>query len=325
MKEQKHEEYFDRGIQTFMKSDYVGLRDLQGYDVAFVGAPVEFGATFRKGAAEGPSEIRRYSHWDTVMGEEYYDLDEEASRSSNDIKIADLGDIHVIPTNPRKTGKIISETVEKIRTVDVFPLIAGGDHSIAYYTIRGCLGGLREKEMAVIHLDAHMDLEDSYLDYPKIHHGSSFRRLIEDGIISGGNLFSVGVRGIIPNDMYRYAREKQVNVYTSNLVRKDGIAKILENIKQKLRECRIKAVYVSLDIDCIDPSEVRGTGTPLEGGLSSEEIFYFVRGLRDIDVVGFEIVELAPKIDSSGFSTLVAVNILRNFLMFGFRNKESIK
>lgn len=235
--------------------------------------------------------------------------------------------MHITPTAPKKTGEVIFETIKKIRSSGVFPLIMGGDHSIAYYTIKGCLhgylNGLKKEEVAIIHLDAHLDLETSYLDYPNIYHGNSFRKLIEDDIIDGNNLFTIGVRGLIPSEIYQYAKEKQVNLYTSKLVKRVGIDKVLADFKQHIEKHRIKAVYVSLDIDCITPSEVRGTGIPLEGGLCSEDIYRFVRGLGNVNTIGFEIVELAPKIDMSEFSTLVAVNIFRNFLMFGLKMEES--
>lgn len=318
MKDQAHAGYMHRGIQTFMKADYASVQDLAGYDVAFVGVPQEYGASYRKGTAEAPAAIRAYSYWDAIQGYRYYDLETERELVANKLTLADVGDVHIAPTNPRASEQAIRDTIKAVRK-HAFPLIVGGDHSIAYSTIRGCLAALPEEQrshVGLLHIDAHLDTEIDYLDMPRIWHGSPFRHLIEEEIIQGENHYALGIRGVIPAYLIDYVQEKQINMYTMPRIRKLGFNAVMRDVIAEMKE-RFSAIYVSFDIDSIDPAEAPGTGTPKEGGFTTEEALRFVRNLKELPIIGFELVEVAPPLDPSGLTTLVGKNILWHFLNFG--------
>lgn len=326
MKNLHHEGYMGRGIQTFMKSDYISPDELPDAhaDVAFVGVPLDYGASYRRGAAAAPNVIRRHSYWDGVAGGDYYDVRSGKVLPSNRLKIVDLGDLHIAPTRDAENHERILANISQIRR-HCFPLIVGGDHSIAYSTIRGCKQALpndQQKHFGVLHFDAHLDMEVPYLDMPRVFHGNPFRHLLEEHVIEGTRHFCIGQRGIIPKYLMDFVEEHRVSVTTAYDVKKRGIQQVIdETIAQIKGTC--KAVFVSFDIDALDPREVKGTGTPLEGGISAEEAELFLRQLKALPVVGFELVEVAPDLDPTGFTNIVACNLLWNFLAFGLKTPSS--
>ena len=187
MKNQSHEGFMNKGIQTFMKSDYVDVNELDSYDVAYVGVPVEYGASYRKGQALAAQSIREHSYWDAVNGSNYFDTQKNEEVVSNHLRIADVGDMHINPTDTIKNQQVIIETVANIRK-KCFPLIIGGDHSISYSTIQGVkksLSKAQQENFGVLHFDAHLDMENEYLDMPSVFHGNPFRKLIEEGVVNG--------------------------------------------------------------------------------------------------------------------------------------------
>lgn len=324
MKNLEHEGFFQRGIQTFMKSDYVGLDELEAYDAAVVGVPLDYGASYRQGASLGPKSIREHSYWDAIIDREYIDLESEEVLASHQKNLADLGDIHISPSRPLDNQQRIMDTTQKIRE-KTFPLIIGGDHSIAYSTIQGCLAALtpeKRESFGVLHFDAHLDMERPYLDMPDAFHGNPFSKLFDEKILKGENHYAIGQRGVIPKYLYDYARDQKVNLFTAPHIRRVGLKQVMNQVIGEMRE-KYKAVYVSFDIDCIDPSEVKGTGTPLEGGLSSVEVQQFIRSLNSLPIVGFELVEVAPELDKTGFTSIVSCNLLWNFLAFGLNTHLS--
>ncbi|MDD4352142.1 MAG: agmatinase family protein [Candidatus Gracilibacteria bacterium] len=323
MKNQEHEGFMNRSIQTFMKSDYVDINELDSYDIAYVGVPVEYGASYRRGQALAPKSIREHSYWDSINGANYFDTQKNEEIISNRLSIADVGDIHITPTDTLRNQQAIIETVANIRK-KCFPLIIGGDHSISYSTIQGVrksLSKAQQDSFGVLHFDAHLDMENEYLDMPSVFHGNPFRKLIEAGIINGKNHYAVGPRGMIPSYLMDFVRKNNVNLYTTPEIRKTNFEQFVSKIILEMRE-RFQAVFVTFDVDCIDTTEMRGTGTPMEGGFSSIECQYFLRKLQNLPVVGFELVELAPQLDPSGLSSIISTNLLWNFLSFGLEGRK---
>jgi agmatinase len=301
-----------------MKSDYVTIDELHNYDIAFVGIPLDFGASYRRGTALGPKSIREYSYWDAVNGEKFFDLQNENFIIANNFKIADVGDIHITPTDPVKSQKEITRVITEIRK-QVFPLIVGGDHSITYSTIQGIIKALPQNftgEIGVLHFDAHLDMENSYLDMPQVFHGNPFRCLIDEGFIKGENHYAIGQRGIIPSYLIEYVWENKIHLYNMAKIQKIGFDVFLKKIISECKE-RFKAIYITLDIDCLDPREVCGTGTPMEEGLKVIEMQRFLRSLKELPIIGFELVEVTPELDQSGLTSIIAANLLWNFLSFG--------
>ncbi len=317
---QNKEELIYSGIPTFMGSNFIKEEDINKYDVVFLGVPTDYGASYRLGAKYAPRQLREYSFWDRVDGLKMYDLDNEQYIKTNNLNIADIGDIEVNPTNPKQNQRNITDRVYSIRK-NSFPVVCGGDHCITYGSFRGCYKAIKEMhpdyEIGIIHYDAHMDVEKDYLNMPEIWHGNVFRKLIEDGFLKGKNLYTIGPRGVINSEWIEYSRENQINLYTSNNVKKIGIENIMNQIIGKNKNKKIK-FYITFDIDGIDMSYIFGTGTPQSNGLSVYDCERSLRKLKELDTIGFDIVELNPKLDDSHSSFVIACELLFNFLAFAF-------
>ena len=256
-----------------------------------------------------------------------YDFDQNIVLKSNKLKIADIGDIDIDPTHPNNNQSNITKSVYKIRK-DSFPLVCGGDHSITYGSFIGCYKAIKEKypeyDLGIIHIDAHIDVEDKYLNMPKVWHGNVFRRLMEDGFLQGENLYTIGPRGIEEYELIEYLKEKRVNLYSNSIVKKNGLLNILKEIKEKNKNKKIM-FYITFDIDAIDMAYVQGTGTPQSDGLKINECHYFLRNCKELNIVGFDIVELNPLLDTSDNSFVVACELLYNFLAFGYKGGSNEK
>lgn len=232
MVEERKEEYIYAGIPTYMGGEFIREKDINKYDVVFLGVPCDYGASYRLGAKYAPRQLREYSFWDRIYGEELYDLDHNEYLKTNELKIADLGDVYVNPTNPSSNQDGITQKVYSI-TNHSFPLVCGGDHSITYGSFRGFYKAIKEiypeYEVGLIHFDAHMDVEDKYLNMPEVWHGNVFRKLIEDGYLEGKNMYTIGPRGVVGRDWFDYVKEKNINLYTANNIKEKGILDFLRN------------------------------------------------------------------------------------------------
>ena len=310
------------GIPTFMGGKLTFNKNkFSNYDVVFVGVPTDYGATYRLGAKYAPRKLRELSFWLRIDGAEMYDFDTDEVLYANELEIADYGDIEVDPTHPEKNQKNISKAVYDVRK-KTFPLVCGGDHSITYGSFIGCYKAFKEEypdyELGIIHLDAHVDVEDKYLNMPRVWHGNVFRRLIEDGYLKGENLYTIGPRGIEEYELIRYIKEEGINLYPNKKVKELGLLSIVDKIKENSKNKKIK-YYITFDIDSLDMIYAQGTGTPQSYGLRVNDCNYFFRKLKELDIVGLDIVELNPVLDPSGNSFIVACEILYNYLAFGYK------
>lgn len=321
---ERMEEYIYAGIPTFMGGEFISENEIKNYDIVFLGVPCDYGASYRLGAKYAPRQLREYSFWDRVYGQEIYDLDHNEYLKTSTLKIADIGDVYVNPTHPKENQDAISNKTYSI-TKNSFPLVCGGDHSITYGSFKGFYMAMKEKypdyEVGIIHFDAHLDVEDKYLNMPDVWHGNVFRKLIEDNYLKGENLYTIGPRGIVGREWFDYVLEKNINLYTSNKVKEMGISNLINEIIKKNEGKKIK-FYVTFDIDCLDISYIFGTGTPQCNGLTPYEADEILRNLRKIDVRGFDIVELNPTLDDSHSSFVIACELIYHFLAFGYRKGE---
>lgn len=313
------EQYIYAGISTFMSGDYIGSENIENYDIVFLGVPCDYGASYRLGAKYAPRQLREYSLWDRVNGQKIYDLDFEEELTANNLKIADMGDVYVDPTHPDKNQEEIANSTYTIRKKS-FPLVCGGDHSITYGSFRGIYKAMKEKkpdyEIGIIHFDAHLDVEEDYINMPAVWHGNVFRKLIDEGYLKGENLYTIGPRGVVAEQLIQYIRNKKINLYTANMIRKTGIDKVIKEIVEK--NCNKKiCFYISFDIDCIDMSYISGTGTPVYNGITPYQADIAFRELSELQICGFDLVELNPLVDSSKSSFVVACELIYHFLAFG--------
>lgn len=322
MKSDKEELKFG-GIQTFMKSPYISLEEIQSYDVGVLGIPVDHGTSYRQGARNAPRAIRDYSHWDRVDGSEYTEADSDSTLTSNNLRIGDLGDVLISPGNADKTNLEILRLVELIRR-GIFPLIIGGDHSLTHPSFIGCKKALTEAEkpIGILKFDAHPDVEEDYLTLPEVWHGNAFRKLMDAGQLDGNHLVNIGLRGLLPRKWMDYMRSHGVTNFTVPEIKKRGIDQVIQDSIKILRE-RCASVYVTFDIDCIDPADAPGTGTPSFGGIRAEEAIRAVRQLRDLPVKAFDLVEVNPDFDTTGRTQVAACDLLWNFLSFGLKLPNS--
>ena len=322
----QREQLIYTGIPTFMGGDFINEKNIKKYDIVFLGVPTDYGSGYRLGAKYAPRKLREYSFWDRVDGSEMYDLDTEKYINSNKLEIGDIGDIEVDPTNPEHNQTNIIEKVYKIRK-ETFPLVCGGDHSITYGSFIGCYKAIKELmpeyEIGIIHFDAHMDTFGDYLNMPRVWHGNTFEKLIEDGYLKGENLYTIGPRGYLYADWQRYSKRNKINVYTASKINKMGINKILKEIFEKNKNRKIK-FYVTFDIDFIDASYIFGTGTPVLNGPNATVADEALQQLKNFELVGFDIVELNPMLDNSHTSFIIACELLLHFLSFGFNKEKNI-
>lgn len=312
------QEYIYAGIPSFMSSPYVNLEKSRKYDVVVLGVPIDFGSSYRLGAKYGPRAIREYCMLDRISPRTFYDLDSEKWIESNSLSICDMGDINIWPTDPIKNTEEIINVVSKIRQHS-FPVILGGDHSITYANFAACVKTLssKKKDIGLIHFDAHLDTEDTYLPtLPEIWHRNPFRKLINDGILDGKRMVTIGPRGKISKEAYEYTKKNGITLFSTNEIRNQGMVKIMQKICNLYRDTDY--IYLSIDIDCLDMSQAPGTGTPKYGGLDVRDILYCLIQMKKLPIIGVDLVEVNPKFDLSGRTAIVAGELLYNFLSFGF-------
>ena len=313
----RHEWFIFTGISTFMESDYIKeIKESKNYDITFVGIPTDAWVSYRRWAMYGPKTLRELSCWEKLNGKEYLDTSSGENKRTNQYTVCDAWDIFLSRDSIGIMHDEIYRTIKEVRQYS-FPLIVWGDHSIAYSTIRWCIeaSGIPKERIGILHIDAHCDTEENCLWLNKYHHWAPFRLLIDEWHIIGKNLYTIGPRWMLPISQIEYAKAQWINLHLMPNIRKTGFETFLANILNELSQ-KFEAIYVTLDVDGMDPSDMRGTWTPVEGWFYAHEIEKLVRSLSWFNIIGFEMVELAPEFDSSWYSTIVASNILWQFLAF---------
>ncbi len=290
------------GITTFMRLP--ASRDLEGVDVVIAGIPFDSGTTYRSGTRFGPRRIRESSSllwgYNEAMG----------VFPTQVLKVVDYGDVKTIPVDILATMDQITAEVQGILAEDVTVVALGGDHSITLPLLRA--HAARYGPLAVLHFDSHPDTWPDEFEGHPYSHGTPFRRAIEEGLIDSSAYVQVGIRGPTggPEDLAD-ARELGASVMTIGQVFELGIPEVLSNLRSTVGD---RPVYVSLDIDAVDPAFAPGTGTPEVGGLSSYQMLQLVRGLQGLNIVGFDLVEVCPPYDHGDITSILAANLAFEFL-----------
>lgn len=322
MKEHAKQEYYYNGIATFMRSPYGTLDEIDEIDIAVIGVPVDQNVSFRSGQRFAPRAIREATFWDSIDGTEYWDFNQKEFLTTNSLQISDLGDVLVYPGESERTMESIINTVSSIRK-KTFPLILGGDHSVTYGSFIGCQKALFKENSSIglLHFDAHPDIEESYRTLARIHHGNSIGSLIRDGHLQGSSAVTIGLRGHEPKEWTEFSNQAGMRRYSIADIRHRTLTSILdESINYLLSKC--DGVYLTFDIDCIDPSQAPGTGTPEFGGLRVEELYPCMAQLQKLPIIGFDLVEVNPPLDNSGLTVIAACEILWHYLSFGFKKSN---
>src|SRR5687768_13769199 len=272
-------------------------------DFTVIGVPYDGAACARKGAALGPERIR---FWSTHLSP----FSEDRTRLG-DIRIADQGDIPI--SDQTRDFERVRETGAALPNV---PIILGGDHSISIPVFQAQRERYKDQRLGVLWVDAHPDLCDVFTD-SRLSHACVLRRALEFGI-DPQDVCLVGVRSWEDQEI-ELIENGELNVYTAAMVAERGIRSITSSIYSKLSRC--DAVHISLDIDCLDPSFAPGTGIPDSGGLSSREVITLIKSLQGLPLVGLDVVEVAPPIDSSEATIFAALKIIMEYIAVVVRSK----
>ncbi len=289
------------GIATMMRLPHTP--DPSGLDVGFVGVPFDVGTSNRAGARFGPRQIRTES----CLIRPYNMATRAAPFDS--LQVADLGDIAINTFNLQKSVAIIEQAYDEILAAKCKPLTLGGDHTISLPILRA----LHKKHgpVGIVHIDAHADIND-HMFGERIAHGTPFRRAIEEGLIEPARMVQIGLRASgYEADDFDWPRSQGVRVVQAEECWYQSLAPLMAEVREQLGQ---DPVYLTFDIDGLDPAYAPGTGTPEIGGLSVHQGLEIVRGCRGLDLVGGDLVEVAPAYDTSGNTALVAANLLFEML-----------
>jgi len=288
---------------TFMRLPH--QTDLAGVDVAIVGVPFDSGTSYRSGARMGPREIRAQSSLIRLYS---YFLKVSPFEK---LTVVDAGDIDPPPVGIEPAYAAIDAGVRRIVEAGATPLVVGGDHSISLPCLRAVAA--THGPVALVQFDAHIDTWGDYFG-GKYFHGSPFRRAIEERVIDPARYVQVGIRGPMYGEAedFDFQREAGVTTIDIGMVKRDGVEKTMARVREIVGS---RPLYVTFDIDSVDPAFAPGTGTPEVGGLTSYEAQELVRGLAGSNIVGCDVVEVAPQFDGPGqITALLAANIMFELL-----------
>lgn len=303
------------GISTFGKRVYQPDWSRIEADVAILGAPFDFGTQFRAGARFGPRAVREASTLFSFGHGGAYDHEDDCTYLGADVRIVDLGDADIVHTDTAKSHANIKAGVRAILGAGALPVVIGGDHSINIPCIDAFEG---QGPIHILQIDAHLDFVDERHGV-RNGHGNPMRRAAEKPWVSG--LTQVGIRNVssTARDGYEAARAMGSDILSVRQARALGPQGVIDRIPQGAR------VYVTLDIDGFCPSIAPGTGTPSHGGFLYYEVLEMLQALaRRHDVVGIDLVEVAPDYDHSGSTATLAAQVLLNFLGFVFHARKAV-
>jgi agmatinase len=292
------------GIPTFLAAPYREIAaenpDFGDLQVAMIGVPMDLGVTNRTGSRFGPRALRAIER----IGPYNHVLD---CAPTYEMKVADIGDV---PFRSRYRLELSHEDIEKrlAQVVDagVIPLSVGGDHSITHPILKA-VG--RKRPVGMIHIDAHCDTGGAY-DLTKFHHGGPFRNAVLDGVLDPTRTIQIGIRGS-SEYLWEFSYESGMTVIHAEEMSGLGIPAIIERAKKIVGD---GPTYLSFDIDSLDPAFAPGTGTPEVGGLTTREALEILRGLKGLNLVGGDVVEVAPQYDATTNTAHAGAQVLFEIL-----------
>lgn len=276
----------------------------EGLDAAFIGVPLDIGTSHRPGARFGPRQIRAESAllrpYNMATGAAPFDT----------LQVADLGDVPVNTYSLEKSVAIIERFYDAVLATGCRPLTLGGDHTIALPILRAM--ARRHGPLALVHVDAHADVNDTMFG-ERIAHGTPFRRAVEEGLLAADRVWQIGLRGTgYAADDFDWPRAQGFTIVPAHEVWYRSLAPLMDEVRERVGPDR--PVYLTFDIDGIDPSYAGGTGTPEIGGLTVPQALDVVRGCRGLNIVGADLVEVSPPYDPSGNTALLGANLLYEML-----------
>lgn len=295
------------GIPTFMRLPHITPDDhgvMEQVDIGLIGVPWDGGTTNRAGARHGPRQMRDLS---TLTRNVHHALGLQPYELAN---CADLGDAPVNPVDLTDTLGRIEDFFAGIVKQDVMPLSAGGDHLITLPVMRALAAG--KPPLGMVHFDAHTDTWDRYFGGYQYTHGTPFRRAIEEGLLDPKRTIQIGIRGALyhPQDK-KWGLDQGIRVVEIEEYFDLGPDRVAALAREVVGD---GPVYISFDVDGLDPVFAPGTGTPEIGGYSTHDAQRMLRALRGLEIVGADVVEVAPPFDPSGATALVGVTLMWEIL-----------
>ncbi len=288
-------------VSTFMRLPLV--EDPAAVDIALIGVPFDGGTTNRAGARHGPRQVREMS---TMIRRVNHVSKLAPFRLC---RCADLGDVRINPIDLMQSLENIEQFFGRVRAAGTAPLSVGGDHLVTLPILRALAG---ERPVGMVHFDAHSDTTDSYFGGSRYTHGTLFRRAVEEGLLDPQRVVQIGVRGSLHDvDDLDWPLAQGMRIITIEEVYDLGCDGVIAEARRVAGD---GPTYVSFDVDGLDPVYAPGTGTPEVGGLTTHEAQRMIRGLQGLDIVGGDVVEVAPPFDPSGNTALVAATMMFEIL-----------
>jgi len=289
------------GRATMMRLPFI--ENLQELDAAFVGIPLDIGTSQRSGTRYGP----RYIRAESVMIRPYNMATGAAPFDS--LSVGDIGDVPINTYNLLKSVQIIEDYYTDLNSYSLIPLTLGGDHTISLPILRALTK--KHGPVGLIHVDAHTDTNDEMFG-EKIAHGTTFRRAVEEGLLDLTRVVQIGQRaqGYSAGD-FQWGVDQGFRLVTAEHCWHQSLTPLMAEIRQQMGD---RPVYLSFDIDSLDPIWAPGTGTPEVGGLTSIQALEIVRGCRGLNLIGCDLVEVSPPYDISGNTSQLAANLLYEML-----------
>jgi|SRR5580704_6662262 agmatinase len=284
------------GISTFMRLPAATTAD--DLDIAVIGIPYDGGTTYRPGPRFGPRAVREQSAiirpWNPVLNLNPFEK----------WRMGDCGDLSINPLSIEDTFERITAQLNAVLATGARAACVGGDHSILLPILRSI--HKRFGKVALVQLDAHNDTWAGYFGSPHSH-GTPVRRAVEEGLLLPDKTLQIGLRGqVYSKDDFDFGRKHGFQAITSEEFHRGGVALV----KRALKKLKGAPVYITFDIDVVDPAFAPGTGTPQVGGLSSAQALELVRSLAGLKIIGCDLVEVSPPYDNGSITSLLAANLL---------------
>lgn len=293
-------EPFARAAAYNARSSFCGVPsrrfdEVEPGEVVILGAPFDWGATHRPGARFGPKAIREADYLDADGSRPHLTAEVDPLRA---LPVVDAGDVPLPGAHIDESIAAIEERVHAVAARSGIPIVLGGDHTITYPDATGVARHHGFGEVALVHFDAHADTAET--QWGHLHgHATPMRRLIESGAVPGHRFVQIGLRGYWPPpEVVAWMREQRMRCFFMDDILERGLDAMVDDAVAHALDGGAEAVFVSVDIDVVDPSAAPGTGTPEPGGLHARELLATLRRLgRELEVVGADVVEVAPHYD----------------------------
>ncbi len=276
-------------------------------DVVIIGAPIDSGTSHRSGAKFGPQAIRGADYLSHDAERPHLALRVDALKV---LKVVDAGDLMMPGHDLVSSLKVLEQATEKISRTGAFIVVLGGDHSIASADVTGIANHRGKGRISMVHFDAHADTGESQYG-ALVGHGTPMRQLITSGAVRGDRFLQIGLRGYWPDDAtLKWMRDQRMRSYEMTEIHNRGLNAVLnESFKILTEDC--DGVFLSVDIDVVDPGMAPGTGTPEPGGMTSRELLETVRRICiELPVVGMDVVEVAPPFDTADITAMLANRVV---------------